>query len=109
MLAEHENWQFAHIHPNNTFICANTGHSTYHVNGWQCVRDICEQAKVSRSITATDMRHYVATHYASLDVPQEKGFFFYFLFKRHSKFIKMSTSSQRTHGCRKILTSIGFA
>ena len=76
MLAEHENWQFAHIHPNNTFICANTGHSTYHVNGWQCVRDICEQAKVSRSITATDMRHYVATHYASLDVPQEKGFFF---------------------------------
>ncbi|XP_078320218.1 uncharacterized protein LOC111112653 [Crassostrea virginica] len=87
MLADHENRQFAHIHPSNTFIFANTGSSTDHVNGWQCVRNICEQAKVSRSITATDMRHYVATHYASLDVPQEERDFFIQKHLGHSKFI----------------------
>ena len=87
MLADHENRQFAHIHPSNTFIFANTGSSTDHVNGWQCVRNICEQAKVSRSITATDMRHYVATHYASLDVPQEERDFFINKHLGHSKFI----------------------
>nr|XP_022306026.1 uncharacterized protein LOC111112653 isoform X5 [Crassostrea virginica] len=87
MLADHENRQFAHIHPSNTFIFANTGSSLDHVNGWQCVRNICEQAKVSRSITATDMRHYVATHYASLDVPQEERDFFIKKHLGHSKFI----------------------
>ena len=106
MLAEHENRQFAHIHPNNTFIFANTGHSTYHVNGWQCVRDICEQAKVLRSITATDVSHYVATHYTSLDVPQEKGIIYLKTlrtFEIHQrKCLSMSISSQRNEGCWKI-------
>ena len=71
-LADHGNRQFANIHPSNSCIFANTGNSTDYVNGWQCARDICEQAKVSRSITATDRRHYFATNYASLDVPQEE-------------------------------------
>ena len=43
-----------------------------HVSGWQCVRNVFEKAGVSRYITATDMRHYVATFHASLEVPQHE-------------------------------------
>ena len=42
---------------------------------------------MSRYITATDMRHYVATHYASLEVHRHERFFFVQKHMGHSKFI----------------------
>lgn len=87
MLTDVENRKLAGIHPQNEFVFANTEDSVDHVSGWQCVHDVCEKADVPRNITATDMRHFVATHYASLEVPQQERDFFIQKHMGHSKFI----------------------
>ena len=87
LLADSENRKLAGLHPQNEFVFASTEDSVDHVSGWQCVRSVCEKAGVSRYITATDMRHYVATHYASLEVPQHERDFFIQKHMGHSKFI----------------------
>ena len=87
LLVDAENRKLAGLHPQYEFVFASTEDSVDHVSGWQCVRSVCEKAGVSKYITATDMRHYVATHYASLEVPQHERDFFIQKHMGHSKFI----------------------
>lgn len=87
MLVDAENRKLAGLHPQYEFVFASTEDSVDHVSGWQCVRNVCDKAGVSRYITATDMRHYVATHYASLEVHRHERFFFVQKHMGHSKFI----------------------
>lgn len=104
MLADVENRKLAGIHPQNEFVFANTEDSVDHVSGWQCVCDVCEKADVPRNITATDMRHFVATHYASLEVPQQERDFFIQKHMGHSKFI-----NENVYQCPPALREIKMA
>ncbi|XP_061168122.1 uncharacterized protein LOC133177047 [Saccostrea echinata] len=87
MLKDVENRKLAGVHPKNKFIFANTENSLDHVNGWQSVHKVCKNAEMKKNITATDMRHYIATYYESLDVSPEERDFFIRKHLGHSKFI----------------------
>ena len=87
MLVDVENRKVAGVHPKNQFVFANTENSLDHVNGWQSVYKVCKNAELKKNITATDMRHYVATYYESLDVSPEEREFFIQKHLGHSKFI----------------------
>ena len=71
LLCDSEIRKQAGIHKHNVYVFANTQLSSKHVFGWNSVKNCCKLAKLDKHMTATDMRHYVATVYASLDVPEE--------------------------------------
>ena len=67
----------AHVYLENKFVFPLTRFSTGHVFGWQAVEKCCHLAGLDNSITATSMRHYVATVYAGLEVSDEERKRFY--------------------------------
>ncbi|XP_062573990.1 uncharacterized protein LOC134235837 [Saccostrea cucullata] len=114
MLKDVENRKLAGVHPKNKFIFANTENSLGHVNGWQSVHNICKNAEMKKNITATDMRHYVATYYESLDVsPEERDFFYKETlgpFKIYKwKYLSVPTSCKINGNCWENPVNIGFS
>ena len=65
------------MHASNRFVFPYTRFSTNHVLGWKAVEKCCQLAELDNSITATQMRHYVATIYAALEIPDEERKQFY--------------------------------
>jgi integrase len=67
----------AEIHVKNHYCFPNVKHSLNHCTGWICVNNMCKKAGLAHCINATDMRHYVATAYALLDVSASDREMFY--------------------------------
>lgn len=65
------------VHASNRFVFPYTRFSINHVSGWKAVEKCCQMAELDNSITATQMRHYVATVYAALEIPDEERKQFY--------------------------------
>ncbi|KAL4218604.1 hypothetical protein ACF0H5_021194 [Mactra antiquata] len=65
------------IHPENKYVFPLLQYSTKHVSGWKSVNDCCSLAQLEKSITATNMRHYMATIYAGLEMPEAERETFY--------------------------------
>jgi len=63
----------------NNYLFPSTGASEDgHVSGWHALNRLCTAAGVQNSnITATKMRHFASTMYASLDIPESKRTAFY--------------------------------
>lgn len=76
-LADPEVREMAGIHPENIYLFPNAQNSLFHVSGWRCVQSVCKQAKLSKRINATQMRHRVSTIYAGMDVPEADRQAFY--------------------------------
>lgn len=62
----------------NVYLFPSTLSSEGHVSGWHAINTLCEKAGVPpKEITATKMRHFTSTLYASLDIPEDKRSAFY--------------------------------
>ena len=77
MLANPEIGKQVNVCGSNQYLFPNTWFSTNHVSGWKSVEKCCQLAGLENSITATQMRHYVATVYAGLEIPDEERKQFY--------------------------------
>ena len=77
ILANPEIRKQVNVHASNRFVFPYTRFSTSHVLGWKAVEKCCQLAELDNSITATQMRHYVATIYAALEIPDEERKQFY--------------------------------
>ncbi|MCG7875156.1 MAG: hypothetical protein N0C90_02355 [Candidatus Thiodiazotropha endolucinida] len=77
ILANPEVRKQANVFAYNRFVFPNTRLSPNHVSGWKAVEKCCQMAELDNSITATQMRHYVATVYAALEIPDEERKQFY--------------------------------
>ena len=67
----------ANVYSNNEYVFPYTRHSIGHVSGWKALEKCCQMAELDISITATQMRHYVATLYAGLEIPDDERKRFY--------------------------------
>lgn len=76
-LCDNEIRKQAGIHPENTYVFPLTQLSKRHVSGWKAVHECCAMANLENMITATGMRHYVATLYAGLDMSESDRESFY--------------------------------
>jgi integrase len=65
------------IHPSNLFLFPAGRHSKEHVPGNHAVTEICNAAKTSRPVTATEVRHSISTFYACQDLPEQERHRFY--------------------------------
>ena len=77
ILANPEIRKQVNVYASNRYVFPNTRFSTNHVSGWKAVEKCCQMAGLDNSITATQMRHYVATVYAGLEIPDEERKQFY--------------------------------
>ena len=77
LLADLKVRQDAGIGTGNTFLFPTTGGGDRHVIGWGCVKNCCIKAGLKKDITATAMRHLVATVYASQDMSDRDRKVFY--------------------------------
>ncbi|XP_048750683.2 uncharacterized protein LOC125662490 [Ostrea edulis] len=107
MLSDSDHRKSAGVHSTNEFVFANTEGSIDHVSGWQCVRGVFDKAGISRYITATGMRHYVATLYAAEDVSEEDRDFFILKHLGHSRFTNENIY-QSPPGIRELMTAGKF-
>ena len=79
----------ASVDENNKYVFPNTQLSPLHVTGWHAVKKCCELAGLDNHVTATSVRHYVATIYASFEVPEaDRKIFFNHL--GHSESINLN-------------------
>ncbi|CAC5403206.1 unnamed protein product [Mytilus coruscus] len=69
--------QMAGVKPSNIYVFPNIKGSNFHVNGWNSVNKVCKQAGLTKEINATQMRHYMSTVFANLDVPETDRQAFY--------------------------------
>ena len=77
LLAKVEIREQASVFAKNQFVFPNTRSSISHVCGWKAIERCCKLAELDSSITATQMRHYVSTVYAGLEIPDnERGQFY---------------------------------
>ena len=76
-LSDPEIRQAAGVNTDNIYVFPSIKDSKFHVNGWSCVNKVCRKAELSKNINATQMRHYVSTVFANLDVPEEDRQAFY--------------------------------
>lgn len=77
-IADRELRKVCGVREGNCYLFPTTTSSEGHVSGWHCITKICERAGIKPSvITATKMRHWVSTMYASLDIPESKREAFY--------------------------------
>lgn len=66
------------VNKDNSYLFPSTVSSESNVSGWHALNRACTAAGVEpRKITATKMRHYASTMYASLEVPDAKRAAFY--------------------------------
>jgi len=66
------------VNKDNSYLFPSTLSSESNVSGWHSLNRACTAAGIEpREITATKMRHYASTMYASLDVPDAKRAAFY--------------------------------
>jgi hypothetical protein len=94
----------AQINENNKFAFPNMMHSKNHASGWVAVHNLCRKAGLEQSISATDMRHYVATSYALLDVsPNDREMFYKHL--GHSK--EMNENVYQCPPAMNTITKVG--
>jgi len=63
----------------NKYVFANTGWSTNHVVGWQCIHNACLDSGMANPdhLTATANQHRVSTHFAGLDLSEQDRQLFY--------------------------------
>jgi len=75
------------IRDDNEYLFPSTQQSAEHLSGWHAIKRVCVDAKVAgNSLTATKMRHYISTLYASLELPEaQRGYFLKHI--GHSAFI----------------------
>ncbi|XP_069108879.1 uncharacterized protein [Argopecten irradians] len=76
-LADEELRTAAGVNPCNPFLFPNTMNSEKHIKGWHAVDSVCTRASISKTITATSMRHRASTIYAGLDIPEGERQLFY--------------------------------
>ncbi|XP_052063070.1 uncharacterized protein LOC127702809 [Mytilus californianus] len=76
-LADPQIRQMAGVKPTNIYVFPNIQGSNFHVNGWNSVNKVCKQAGLTKEINATQMRHYMSTVFANLDVPETDRQAFY--------------------------------
>jgi hypothetical protein len=94
----------AQIYDNNKFAFPSMMHSKNHATGWVAVHNLCRKAGLEQSISATDMRHYVATTYALLDVsPNDREMFYKHL--GHSQ--QMNEHVYQCPPAMKTITTVG--
>nr|XP_034299375.1 uncharacterized protein LOC105334630 isoform X2 [Crassostrea gigas] len=104
ILTDYEVRRGAEINEDNTYAFPNIKHSKNHASGWIAVNNLCRKAGLERNISATDMRHYVATSYALLDVsPNEREMFYKHL--GHSK--QMNENVYQCPPAMKTITQVG--
>ncbi|XP_052059028.1 uncharacterized protein LOC127699762 [Mytilus californianus] len=60
--------QAAGVKQTNLYVFPNIKDSNFHVCGWKSVNKICKKAELSKRINATQMRHYMSTVFANLEV-----------------------------------------
>jgi len=66
------------VNKDNSYLFPSTVSSESNVSGWHALNRACTAAGIeARKVTATKMRHYASTMYASLEVPEEKRAAFY--------------------------------
>uniref|UniRef100_A0A8W8NZK8 Uncharacterized protein n=2 Tax=Magallana gigas TaxID=29159 RepID=A0A8W8NZK8_MAGGI len=104
ILTDYEVRRGAEINEDNTYAFPNIKHSKNHASGWVAVNNLCKKAGLERNISATDMRHYVATSYALLDVPPNEREMFY-KHLGHSK--QMNENVYQCPPAMKTITQVG--
>ncbi|XP_061193714.1 uncharacterized protein LOC133201942 [Saccostrea echinata] len=94
----------AQINEKNKYAFPNMKHSKNHASGWYAVSNLCKKAGLEHNISATDMRHYVATSYALLDVsPSDREMFYKHL--GHSK--QMNENVYQCPPAMRTITKVG--
>ena len=94
----------AQINGKNKFAFPNMMHSKNHASCWIAVHNLCRKAGLEQSISVTDMRHYVATSYALLDVsPNDREMFYKHL--GHSK--EMNENVYQCPPAMSTITKVG--
>jgi hypothetical protein len=77
-IADRELRKVCGVHEDNNYLFPTTTSSEGHISGWHCLSKVCGRAQIKPSvITATKIRHWVSTMYASLDIPESKRQAFY--------------------------------
>ncbi|XP_063398655.1 uncharacterized protein LOC134683344 isoform X2 [Mytilus trossulus] len=106
ILADEKVRDDAGIGKGNKFLFPTTAGKDEHVIGWSCVKKCCKKARLSKDITATDMRHRAATLYAAMDIPEKERRLFY-LHMGHSA--DMNRDVYQCPESVRITTSVGKA
>jgi hypothetical protein len=94
----------AGVNPENKYVFPRVSYSLKHVSGWEAVKQCSDEAGLDRSINATDMRHYVATLYAGLEVNEtERETFFNHM--GHSEYVNKNV--YQCPPARQTITRVG--